>query len=184
MHLAGYASTMWRTLPEHYAICRLCGEIPPCQHVHNEQVAERAGEQFEKQMAILPGACHSCREPITSRQKFHRFAGPNLIRPDLGDDSAVFHLRSSCRSALQRYDKRWAEAVLGRRQSFYCDGHLIHHFDESSSCSAVDCPSAEVEHRVAEWHRPGVHATWSGCWCVSGDLTAQLERDFGAGKRS
>lgn len=184
LHLSGSASIMWRTLPEHYAVCRLCGELPPCREVHNEKIAEQAGEHFERQMAIMPGSCHGCREPITSRQKYHRFDGPNLIRPDLGDGSAMFHLRGSCRLDLRQYDKRWADAVPGRRRGFYCEGHLSHHFDDSKTCTDVDCPSVDVEHRYAEWHRPGVHALWMGCWCVSGDLTAQLERDFGAGERS
>ena len=180
LHLSGSASIMWRTLPEHYAVCRLCGELPPCHEVHNEKIAERAGERFEQEMAIMPGSCHACREPITSRQKFYRFDGPNLIRPDLGDGSAIFHLRTSCRYALQQYDKRWAAAAPGRRRSFFCEGHLVHHYDGTKSCSNPECPSVDVDHRAAEWHRPGVQAKWTGCWCVSGDLTGRLERDFNA----
>lgn len=175
LHVQCPASTTWRTLPEHYAVCRRCGEIPPCREVHNEAIAERAAERFEEQMAIMPGCCHSCREPITSRQKFYRFTGPNLIRPDLGSDSALFHLRGSCRSGLQGYDKRWAAAEPGRRRSFYCDGAVAHHHDGTSSCSNLECPSTEVDHRSAEWHRPGVHSIWMGCWCVSGDLTARMQ---------
>ncbi|MGW4803046.1 hypothetical protein [Kitasatospora sp. NPDC004272] len=173
VHLQCPASLGWRTLPEHYAVCRRCGELPPCPEVHNAKVAERAGERFEQQMAILPGSCHGCLEPITSRQKVHRFDGPNLIRPDLGDDSAVFHLRGSCRFELQAYDRRWAAAEPGRRRSFYCEGHLICHHDDTATCSNPQCPSTEVEHYQVEWHQPGVRATWAGCWCLSGNLTAQ-----------
>jgi hypothetical protein len=173
LHVQCPASTTWRTLPEHYFVCRRCGEIPPCREVHNERIAEQAAERFEERMAIMPGCCHSCREPITSRQKFHRFTGPNLIRPDLGDDSAIFHLRGSCRSGRDAYDKRWAEAAPGRRRSFYCNGSVAHHHDGTSSCSNPECPSAEVRHRSAEWHRPGVYGM--GCSCVSGDLTARMQ---------
>lgn len=28
------ANFVWDVLPEHYAVCRLCGELPPCSHVH------------------------------------------------------------------------------------------------------------------------------------------------------
>lgn len=177
LHAQCPASTTWRTLPEHYHVCRRCGEVPPCREVHNGRIAERAAERFEAQMAIMPGCCHSCREPITSRQKFHRFAGPNLIRPDLGDDSAMFHLRGSCGSGLDAYDKRWAEAVPGRRRSFYCEGRVAHHHDGTATCSNVECPSTEVRHRYAEWHWPGVHSLWMGCWCVSGDLTSRLAEE-------
>lgn len=179
VHLQCAASVSWRTLPEHYHVCRRCGELPPCREVHNNTVAERASERFEQQMAIMPGCCHSCHEPITSRQKYHRFTGPNLIRPDLGNDSALFHLRGSCHGGLRAYDKRWADAEPGRRRNFYCDGHLVHHHDDTKTCSNVECPSTEVEHHYIEWHQPGVHAKWMGCWCVSGDLTARLDNASG-----
>ncbi|GAB2696412.1 hypothetical protein [Kitasatospora kifunensis] len=103
---------------------------------------------------------------------------------DWGDGSAMFHLRGSCRHELREYDKRWAAAVPGRRRSFYCEGHLSHHFDDSKTCTDVHCPSVDVEHRYQEWHRPRGQGKWTGCWCVAGDLTARLERGFGAGERS
>lgn len=170
LHLQCSASKSWHVLPEHYAVCRRCGELPPCREVHNTAIADRAAERFEEQMAIMPGCCHACHEPITSRQKMHRFTGPNLVRPDLGDGSAVFHLRDSCRSGLRAYDERWAAAEPGRRRGFYCDGNLTHHHGGTTACSNLECPSSEVRHRGVEWHRPGVYAKYSGCWCVSGDL--------------
>jgi hypothetical protein len=66
----------------------------------------------------LPGCCHACREPITARQKSVTFEGPNLLFPELGDDSAVFHLREMCRWAARRYDETWTKAQPGRRQKF------------------------------------------------------------------
>lgn len=180
LHLCGSASVMWRTLPEHYAVCRRCGELPPCREVHNDKVAERATERFEQEMAIMPGCCHACHEPVTSRQKVYRFDGPNLMRPDLGNGSALFHLRAACRLDLKDYDRRWAAAAPGRRRSFYCDGKITHHHDDTKTCPEPDCPSVDVDHRSTEWHRPGVYAVWSGCWCVSGDLTTRVQRNFNA----
>jgi len=31
-HWCAPASHDWRVLPEHYAVCRACGELPPCHH--------------------------------------------------------------------------------------------------------------------------------------------------------
>lgn len=168
-HLIGPANHMWQTLPEHYAICRLCGELPPCRHVHNEKIATRAAERFEKEMAILPGCCHACREPITRRQKSVRFTGPNLIRPDLGDDSAIFHLRSKCHGAVRQYDERWAKAT-GKPRRFFCEGTLTVHLGGSTDCTELAACPGLVDHRMRIWHRPesaaSMHAT--GCWCLAG----------------
>ena len=166
IHLCGPASSTWRTLPEHYAVCRLCAEIPPCRHVHNETIAEHATERFEKVMAILPGCCHACGEPITRRQKSARFTGPNLIRPDLGDDSAVFHLRGKCYGSVRRYDERWAKAT-GSARRFFCEGTLtVHHNGEVECTELTACPSGDVDHRARIWHHPGKSRVTAGCWCL------------------
>lgn len=168
-HLLGPANHGWRTLSEHYAICRLCGDIPPCRQVHNEKIAERAAEKFEGEMAILPGCCHACREPITRRQKSVRFTGPNLIRPDLGDDSAIFHLRAKCYSSVRRYDERWAKAT-GNPRRFFCEGTMTVHQGGSTECTELATCPGDVDHRGRIWHRPEsavrMHAT--GCWCLAG----------------
>jgi hypothetical protein len=166
LHLCAPASASWRTLPEHYAVCRLCHEIPPCRHVHNKTIAERATERFEKEMAILPGMCHACREPITRRQKSVGFPGPNLIRPDLGDDSAIFHLRTKCHGSVRAYDERWAKAT-GKARRFFCEGTLtVHHNGELECTDPATCPSGEVDHRARIWHRPGRSHVAAGCWCL------------------
>ncbi|BBB01044.1 hypothetical protein RVR_8278 [Actinacidiphila reveromycinica] len=172
-HLLRPANHTWRTLPEHYAVCRLCAEIPPCRHVHNETIAERAAERFEQEMAILPGCCHACREPITRRQKSVRFTGPNLIRPDLGDDSAVFHLRAKCHGSVRAYDERWAKAV-GKPRRFFCEGTMTVHQGGSTDCTELaDCPG-EVDHRARIWHHPdgARHGKYSGCWCLAGVIAS------------
>jgi hypothetical protein len=171
----------WHTLPEHYPICRLCKEIPPCVHVHNERIMDRATEKMAEDMAILPGSCHACKEPITRRQKSFTFPGPNLIRPDLGDGSAVFHTRRQCFhtrrqcfDAIKTYDRRWAQAEESRTQFFYCEGTFTVHHDDSSECTYADCrakgPLADcVEHKMWVRHHPRMREA-KGCWCLAGVL--------------
>lgn len=172
VHLARPDSTYWYTLPEHYAICRLCHELPPCQHVHNESIMERATERMNKEMAILPGTCHGCREPITKRQKAFTFPGANLIRPDLGDNSAIFHTRSDCYNSLDSYDERWAAAEEGRRRFFQCDGTLTTHYDGTTECTTPDCAAKGslgglVRHRMGIRHHPRGVRVVQGCWCLA-----------------
>lgn len=182
---AGYS---WDVLPEHYAVCRLCGELPPCSHVHNERIMERAAERMAEDMAILPNACHGCREPITSRQKSFTFPGPNLIRPDFGDNTAIFHTRGACLGALRSYDKRWAAAEPDRTRLFFCEGTRTWHHDGTPECTRDDCTGKGdmarlVDHRCAVWHHPGTpghlydamrefgHDPGTDndtCWCLGG----------------
>lgn len=179
IHLGGPASVTWRTLPEHYAVCHACKELPPCTHLHNEAVMERASEQMAVVMALMPGACHGCHEPITQRQKTFLFPGPNVIRPDFGDDTAIFHTRKSCSYDLRSYDKRWAKAATGRTAYFNCAGNLTTHYDDSQECTNPACPATVVpanpladlvEHQLSVWHHPNVRAghVAAGCWCLVG----------------
>jgi hypothetical protein len=176
VHLQWAAGKVWRTLPEHYAICRLCRELPPCTHEHNEKIMERAAERMQEQMAILPGSCHACREPITRRQRSFTFPGPNLIRPDLGDDSARFHMRDSCEPARMHYDEGWSKAT-GLRPFFSCTGRQVEHYDGTVECSESECPG-KVRHASWEQHAPrrGMRGVaWSGCWCLAGVEQATIE---------
>lgn len=108
-HYAVRASRPFFVLPEHYSVCRLCNEIPPCRHVTTELAVEHEMEKAERLMAIPRGACLGCGEPITSRMKAVRFPGPNLWRPDWPTDSAVFHARQreDCSNAVWRYEQQW-----------------------------------------------------------------------------
>lgn len=174
LNLLGPNSTSWYVLPEHYPICRLCKEIPPCRHVHTERIMARATEKLAEDMALMPGVCHGCREPITKRQKHFTFPGPNLIRPELGDGSAAFHTRRDCYGALDSYDKRWAAAEPGRARFFYCPGTLTEHHDESSECSTPDCVAKGahkdlVQHALWVRHHPRMQEA-RGCWCLAGVL--------------
>lgn len=179
--LSAAASVSWWTLPEHYSVCRLCGQLPPCRDVQTEAVMTQESERLNREMAIVPGCCHSCREPVTKRQKTITFEGANLIRPDLGDGTALFHLREACRDDAVRYDERWAAAEPGRVRLLFCEGRRRNHYDGTADCTeGAACPG-DVGHRSAEWHRPvGGSPYTSGCWCVSGDLTPRFAgRDGG-----
>lgn len=168
-HLLGPANHGWRTLTEHYAVCHRCGDIPPCRHVHHDKIAQRAAEKFAEDMAILPGCCHACREPITRRQKSVQFTGPNLIRPDLGDNSAIFHLRSKCHGSVRRYDERWAQAT-GKPRRFFCEGTITVHQGGETDCTELATCPGDVDHRGRIWHRPdgARDGKYGGCWCLAG----------------
>lgn len=107
LHLIAPASYGWTVLPEHYAICAACGELPPCRHEIAEAEADEAMAKAEVLMEIPTGACLGCGEAITGRQKAQRFPGPNLWRPDLSDGSAVFHARQECAGDANRYAEQW-----------------------------------------------------------------------------
>jgi hypothetical protein len=114
-HIVASLSCEWQTLPEHFVVCRLCNELPPCRHVETEATVNREMEKAERLMAVPRGACLGCGEAITSRMKAIRFPGPNLWRPDWGTDSAVFHARRSreeCSTAAWKYEQQWKEQGL------------------------------------------------------------------------
>ena len=114
-HIVASISCEWQTLPEHFVVCRLCKELPPCRHMETEATVNRAMADAERLMAIPRGACLGCGETITSRMKAIRFPGPNLWRPDWGTDSAVFHARQSreeCSNAVWKYEQQWKEQGL------------------------------------------------------------------------
>lgn len=101
------ASKVWDVLPEHYAVCRSCGELPPCRE---EEIDRTTGKQMAETlrlMAIQPGACMGCGETIGGRQKTVAFPGPNLWRPDLSDGTVRFHARGECSDWVSRYRKQW-----------------------------------------------------------------------------
>lgn len=182
VHLGCAAHTSWRVLPEHYSVCRLCRELPPCRHVHTEQVMERAAEKMAQQMAILPGCCHACREPISKRQRSFTFPGPNLIRPDLGDHSAIFHTRQQCLGVLRSYDERWAKAEPDRTRLFFCEGTITRHHDGTGECSRDDCTDKGalrglVGHRGAIWHHPRGTASRESCWCLDSEQNQGATRE-------
>lgn len=115
-HYAVRASRTFYVLPEHYSVCRLCNEIPPCTHVTTEAMVDHAMADTERLMAIQKGCCLGCGEPITSRMKAVRFPGLNLWRPDWGTNSAVFHARQDCHDWSSSYRRQWEEKGHGDLQ--------------------------------------------------------------------
>ncbi|MFJ5828198.1 hypothetical protein [Streptomyces sp. NPDC093089] len=108
-HWCAPASLDWQVLPEHYAVCRACGELPPCHHgEYGPEGGPRRPEQSGGIPLIVPeGCCMGCAEQIKPRMRTVRFPGPNLWYPDLGDDTAVFHSRSSCEDQVEYYRAQW-----------------------------------------------------------------------------
>lgn len=115
IHLIGPASHSWDVLPEHYAICSACGELPPCSHELAEREADKQAARADVLMDIPPGHCLGCGEHVTRRQHATRFPGPNLWRPDLPENSAVFHARQECSTPREKYREQW-EARGGMKQ--------------------------------------------------------------------
>lgn len=109
-HLLVAAGDRWDVLPEHYAVCRSCGELPPCSEELRDQRVEQEVQKADHLMQIQPGACMGCGDTIGPRQKSVRFPGPNLWRPDLSDGSAVFHARKECGEFVSRYEAQWVAA--------------------------------------------------------------------------
>ncbi|MEV8324561.1 hypothetical protein [Kitasatospora sp. NPDC056731] len=107
MHLQAPASTAWDVLPEHYAVCRSCGELPPCREEEIDKATERQMAETLRLLAIRPGACMGCGEAISGRQKPVAFPGPNLWRPDLPEGTARFHARKECEDWVDRYRDQW-----------------------------------------------------------------------------
>ncbi|MEU9577858.1 hypothetical protein [Streptomyces chilikensis] len=108
-HWCAPASHDWQVLPEHYAVCRACGELPPCQH---GEYRWEGGPRWPEQNGGIPlmvpeGCCMGCAEPIKPRVRTVRFPGPNLWYPDLGEDTAVFHARAACADQVNCYRMQW-----------------------------------------------------------------------------
>jgi hypothetical protein len=172
-HFVMAASEQVFVLPEHYSVCRVCAQLPPCRHNELEAAIAREQRRLAKMLEIQPGCCHACNQPIASRQRRIRFPGPNLMRPDFGDDTAVFHLRLACRFRAAEYDSRWAPA-MGRPRLLYCPGQVTVHFTGRIDCTEQeDCPG-DVEHASEERHHPQYGApSTAGCWCIAAQQAAQ-----------
>lgn len=151
----------WRILPEDYAVCARCGEPAPCREYEQRIQAEKEMAAAEKEMELPPGCCPACREPISTRQKTHRFPGPNLLNP-LGAPDVEFHTRSQCRHGAAQYEKQWLTADPSRQPSMLtlkCTGVRISHADGSAECAGrdgVECPNIYAH-----------HGSQSACWCAT-----------------
>lgn len=160
----------WIRLPEHYVACVRCGELPPCRETRIAEQVAKAGKRMEWALALTSSSCHGCGEPVTTRQHAIRFDGGNLIRPDLGEGSALFHLRRACFSAAYAYDEAWVAALPGRSRRLECAGRIVRHRDRTSECDAAACPGPEARHENTVIHDPR-HLPWNpgmACWCLGG----------------
>lgn len=106
-HRMGPASYVWQVLPEHYAVCRSCGELPPCSEELTDKAVDVQMVKSELLMAIPAGNCMGCGEGISARQKTVGFPGANLWRPDLPAGTARFHARQECSQWVDRYRRQW-----------------------------------------------------------------------------
>ncbi|RKN61897.1 hypothetical protein D7231_32005 [Streptomyces klenkii] len=109
LHLIAPASHAWQVLPEHYAICRACGDLAPCRHETAEHQADEETALARVRLTFPPDACMGCGEAIAGRQKSVTFPGPNLWRPDLRGP-ARFHARNDCASWVDVYRRDWQAA--------------------------------------------------------------------------
>ncbi|MFJ8541743.1 hypothetical protein ACIRFH_06910 [Streptomyces sp. NPDC093586] len=108
-HWCAPASHDWQVLPEHYAVCRACGELPPC---HHGEYRWEGGPRWPENSGGIPlivpeGCCMGCAEPIRPRGRTVRFPGPNLWYPDLEENTAVFHARAACADQVDCYRMQW-----------------------------------------------------------------------------
>ncbi|GAA2468237.1 hypothetical protein [Streptomyces macrosporus] len=105
----------WQVLPEHYAVCRTCGELPPCSNgEYRGEIGPRAAARSEGGALCVPaGCCIGCAEPIKPRMRTVRFPGPNLWYPDLGEGSAIFHARAACADQVECYRLQWKAEHVG-----------------------------------------------------------------------
>ncbi|MBM9509928.1 hypothetical protein [Actinacidiphila acididurans] len=116
------ADAGWVILPEHYSVCRQCGELPPCAEVFADRVMAVEAQRIEFEMRLTHGMCHGCGHIVTPREHSILFSGDNLIRPDLGSNTAVFHTRRHCLPIVLAYQDRWLAVDPSRKPRITSDG--------------------------------------------------------------
>lgn len=97
--VSGVTRGFWSSaavLPEHYAVCRFCLCLYPCQDAHQDNTLFDIMNASTDALDVKVGHCHHCLKKITPRLKRIRVPGPNLINPSMPDGTVVFHGRSSC----------------------------------------------------------------------------------------
>lgn len=135
-------------------LCSCCGHPWPCLAADQERQAEKELEAAERELALMPGCCPACGEPVTSRQRGITFEGPNVRNPLASNPT--FHLRQQCQGAAARYEDSWVAADPRRKRSLLtlrCSGTVIVHADGTGECFGADaadgyCPSIHARHRA------------------------------------
>ena len=129
-----------RVLPEHYAVCGVCHEIPPCRHemqgIVEAQMLSRMN-RFE-----VPGTCPSCLETVRRWQASLTFEG-NTVVP--GGPPVTFHRAKRCFRDAVQYEARLA-ASSGNAPQLSCAGTLVRHVKAGTVCSLETCPGVGVVH--------------------------------------
>lgn len=147
-----------------------CHQQPwPCLDSMQQDEARKAMAKAERELALLPGCCPGCQEPVTSRQRSITFPGPYVNNP-LAYSDPKFHLRRKCWHAAARYEEAWVEAYpeTARRSllTLRCEGSLIVHGDGSAECFGAtdsDCPSVYAQHRAYSACYLQTHGCGRGC---------------------
>lgn len=148
-------------------LCSCCGHPWPCLLADQQRLAEKELAAAEKAMALMPGCCPACEEPITSRQKSITFGGPNVSNPLA--EGPTFHLRQKCRHAAARYEDAWVAAEPNRLRSLLtlrCEGTVIVHGDGTAECFGAndsECPSVYAQHRCGMACYVQSHGCGRGC---------------------
>ncbi|GAA2958725.1 hypothetical protein [Streptomyces enissocaesilis] len=150
-HWCAPASHDWQVLPEHYSVCRACGELPPC---HNGEYRWEGGPRRPEHnggvtLIVPPDCCIGCAEHIKPRMRTVRFPGPNLWYPDREDGSAVFHARTACADQVDCYRAQWmAEYPPAMSQPVFALG--------LSDSEGFVLPRARPAHSAqpADWNHP------------------------------
>lgn len=85
-------------------LCSCCGEPWPCMREVDERKARDQMAHLAGQVSkAYDGFCYACGEPITTRQRSILAPEPNVELP--GFPPPGFHLRWSCRSGVDAYDR-------------------------------------------------------------------------------
>ncbi|MGA5868259.1 hypothetical protein [Streptomyces cinereoruber] len=164
-HWCAPASQDWQVLPEHYAVCRACGELPPCHHgEYPREEGPRRPEQSGGIPFLVPkGCCMGCAEQIKPRMRTVRFPGPNLWYPDLGEDTAVFHARSSCEDQVECYRARWQQeyeppASRPNTSAFPGFDHFVLPRARQSLPQTPQAQAAQLQAQSQTAHSPAAHS--------------------------
>lgn len=133
-------------------LCSCHGHPWPCLEADQQADAAVAAQRMERELALLPGCCPACQEPITARQKTIEFPG-EYVRNPLADPHPRFHLRRKCWQGAAKYEEEWVAAWPGRARSLLtlsCTGTRVVHADGTGEChgrnDGTDCPSLYARH--------------------------------------
>lgn len=177
IHIPAGDRQQWNVYPRgRWPQCSCCGEPVPCRADAEDVQVGASLDRIAKLEAIPVGACWSCSEPITRRQKAVYYSGENLYLP--GGPQVQFHTRQQCGGSACRYEEKWVAADPRRERILTwprCGGILAVHGDGSSECLSGRTPLIGTE-CVSQTGCLG-HATHD-----HGVLMACYGADFGTGE--